>query len=149
MPDSSPPPTPRQPSFIDWAFEHKVLMLPIVFTLMASLCGGCLGMAYISGLNTIRDNPLHKQSVELARKNEAIVAELGLPIEGGLISEGILEIEDLGEHGHADCVIPISGPKGSARLFVKATLSEKKWTIDHLKASLTTSGKMITLVKTE
>lgn len=142
-------PSSQQPSFVDWAMQHKLLMLPILFTLMLSLCGGCFGMAYISGLNTIRDNPLHKQSVELARKNEIISQELGSPIEGGLITEGTLDIKDAGEHGHADCVIPISGPNGNARLFVKATLSESKWTIKQLKASLETSGKMITLVKEE
>ncbi len=137
----------RQPSFMDWAFQHKLLMLPIVFTLMISVCGGCFAMAYISGLNTIRKDPLHKQSVDLARENEAIAQELGSPIEGGLVTEGVIEIKDAGEHGHADCVIPISGPKGSARLFVKATLNETKWTIKKLTASLEKSGKVITLVE--
>ncbi len=137
----------RQPSFMDWAFQHKLLMLPIVFTLMVSVCGGCFAMAYISGLNTIRKDPLHKQSVDLARENEAIAQELGSPIEGGLVTEGVIEIKDAGEHGHADCVIPISGPKGSARLFVKATLNETKWTIKKLTASLEKSGKVITLVE--
>jgi hypothetical protein len=132
---------------MDWAFQHKLLMLPIVFTLMVSVCGGCFAMAYISGLNTIRKDPLHKQSVDLARENEAIAQELGSPIEGGLVTEGVIEIKDAGEHGHADCVIPISGPKGSARLFVKATLNETKWTIKKLTASLEKSGKVITLVE--
>ncbi len=145
MSENTPP--VRQPSFMDWAFQHKLLMLPIVFTLMVSVCGGCFAMAYISGLNTIRKDPLHKQSVDLARENEAIAEELGSPIEGGLVAEGVIEIKDAGEHGHADCVIPISGPKGSARLFVKATLNETKWTIKKLTASLEKSGKVITLVE--
>jgi len=140
-------PPVRQPSFMDWAFQHKLLMLPIVFTLMVSVCGGCFAMAYISGLNTIRKDPLHKQSVDLARENEAIAQELGSPIEGGLVTEGVIEINDAGEQGHADCVIPISGPKGSARLFVKASLNETKWTIKKLTASLEKSGKVITLVE--
>ncbi len=140
-------PAARQPSFIEWAFQHKLLMLPILFTLMVSICGGCFAMAYISGLNTIRKNPLHKQSVDLARENEAIVQELGRPIEGGLITEGVIEIKDAGDQGHADCVIPISGPNGTARLFVKATLNETKWTIKKLTASLEKSGKVITLVE--
>ncbi|MBL4883140.1 MAG: hypothetical protein JKY95_01220 [Planctomycetaceae bacterium] len=131
--------------------QNKLLMLPILFTLMVSLCGGCFGMAYISGLSTIRDNPIHKQSVELAQENETIALELGQPITGGLFTgNGTINIEDAGEHGYADnVVIPISGPKGKGTLTVKATLSEKVWTITQLTASLETSGKVITLVEIE
>lgn len=149
MSEQTPPPSPRQPHspyFLDWAWEHKLLMIPIVLALVFSLCGGCVGLIYMNLIQTIRQNPLHSKVVELARKNERVVAELGEPIEGGFITEGTIEADDDNMNGTADCTIPIGGPKGSARLIIKATLAEGRWTVNSLTASMGNSGQVITLV---
>ncbi len=137
---------PHSPYFLDWAWENKLLVLPIALALMFSLCGGCFGLAYISSLQALRKNPLHIKSVEAARGNEQVVKELGLPIEGGIISEGNIEVDDEMQQGYADCTIPISGPIGSAKLFVKAKLEEGTWTINSLQASLENSGQIVTII---
>ncbi|MCG6157933.1 cytochrome c oxidase assembly factor Coa1 family protein [Rubinisphaera margarita] len=140
-------PKPRSPYFLDWAWEHKLLMTPIVLALLFSLCGGCVGLIYINLMQTIRQNPLHSKVVEIARENPQVAEELGAPIEGGFITEGVLEADDDNMNGTADCTIPIGGPQGTARLLVKATLSEGRWTINSLTASMGTSGQVITLVE--
>lgn len=143
---SEAPKQPHSPYFLDWAWANKLLVLPIVLALMFSLCGGCFGLAYISSLQSLRKNPLHMKSVEAARENEQVVKELGLPIEGGFISEGKIEVDDEMQQGYADCTIPISGPIGTAKLFVKAKLEAGTWIINSLQASLENSGQIVTII---
>lgn len=143
------PQAPPSPYFLDWAWEHKLLMLPIVLALAFSLCGGCFGLAYVNSLQAMRQNPLHRQAVQAARDNEIAAAELGLPIDGGFILEGTIEVDDLNQEGYADCMIPVKGSQGTGKLFVKGKLHEGNWTVNSLKISLEQSGQILTLVDEE
>jgi hypothetical protein len=129
----------------DWAWRHKLMMLPIVAALVLSVCSGITAMIYISALSGIRNLPLHKQSVQIAAADPRIQAALGEPILGGIIGkDGTVNVSEDNQTGFADIEIPITGPQGNGKLLVKARLDEEVWIIDQLTAVLE-DGQVLTL----
>lgn len=141
---SQPQPAERV-DFFEWAWKHKLMMLPIVLALMLSVCGGVVGMIYISALSGVRENPLHREAVTIASENEQVRKALGEPMAGGFIESGTINIDEEAQFGSADIEIPISGPLGRGRLIVEGKLAEGNWSVEKLTASLE-NGQVIPLV---
>ena len=72
---------------------------------------------------------------------------MGEPIEAGFALQSNVQISN-GE-GTADLNIPLSGPRGSARLRVVATRSGSVWTFTKLKAYIDGLDESIDLLATE
>lgn len=142
---SQPQPAERV-DFFEWAWKHKLMMLPIVLALMLSVCGGVVGMIYISALSGVRENPLHREAVTIASENEQVRKALGEPMAGGFIESGTINIDEEAQFGSADIEIPISGPLGRGRLIVEGKLAEGNWSVEKLTASLE-NGQVIPLVE--
>jgi hypothetical protein len=51
-----------------------------------------------------------------------------------------------GATGSADLKIPLSGPKGSAMLHLRASKSEGVWTFSHLKVQIDSTNQQIDLL---
>lgn len=148
MSESQPAaPQPAGPAFdpFDWAWRHKLMMLPIVFALVLSICSGLAAMIYISALSGIRSHPLHRQAVQIAAADPRIRQALGEPLLGGVIGQdGTVNVSEDNQTGFAEIEIPITGPNGNGKLLVKAKLDEEVWIIEQLTAVLE-NGQVLTL----
>ena len=71
------------------------------------------------------------------------MAELGEPIEAGLIPQGSISIS--GNSGEADLKIPIHGPRGGGAIFVVASKKAGKWEYEVCEVELEKTGRRISL----
>ena len=65
------------------------------------------------------------QALARAKASDEVRAVLGEPIQPGFFVSGNFSVN--GSSGNADFSIPLSGPKGSATLYVTATKAAGKW----------------------
>lgn len=137
----NPPAAPRE-DFFDWAWKHKLMMLPIVLAIVLSICGGFAGLVYVSALSGVRSHPFYQQAMALASEHPRVIEATGLPLTGGFITKGEIQVDDENQHGSADVEIPVTGPRGDGRLRVRGRLVEGEWVIDQLTASLA-NGQVI------
>jgi hypothetical protein len=92
---------------------------------------------------SIRSSDVYKEAVAKAKGNPQVQAELGQPIEEGFFVTGSININ--GDVGNANLVIPLSGPKGSATLFVDGRKRAGIWLYSRLEMSIESKGKLINL----
>jgi hypothetical protein len=116
------PPVPRGRNWFErnWKWLVPVGCLPIILTIVAAV-------ALIVGLvfGMIRSSDVCQEAVARAKSNPAVIAALGQPIEEGFLVTGSIHTEN--SSGEADLSIPISGPKGSAKIYAEARKSAEKW----------------------
>ena len=134
------PPPPllenRQP---EWLLRNWKWVVPAL-TLVVLLGFGVL-MALILGV--LKSSDAYRGAVERARNAPGVIAALGTPIEPGFLVTGNIKVK--GESGTAQLEIPVSGPKGSARIYVSATKSLGSWHFPGLVVQLDGSQQLFDL----
>lgn len=105
---------------------------------------GCLAMLvlfaiFVGGIvmlvfGAMKSSDAYKTAVTMAKANPEVVAALGTPIEEGLFVSGKTNVE--GSSGEADLTIPISGPKGKAKIYAIATKRAGTWTYTTLEVAI-------------
>jgi hypothetical protein len=68
------------------------------------------------------------------RASAAVSAALGTPIKEGFFTSGSVNVS--GPSGKAELAIPISGPKGSATVYVEAAKSMGQWSFSKLVVAI-------------
>jgi hypothetical protein len=63
-----------------------------------------------------------------------VVDALGEPIEPGWYMSGSINVS--GSSGEADIMIPISGPRGTGRIYAVATKSAGRWSYEILEVEI-------------
>ena len=71
------------------------------------------------------------KAFETAERNPVVADRLGSPLRKGWFVSG--SVETTPASGHAELAIPISGPKGSGKLYVEAHKRAGLWKIDLLQ----------------
>jgi len=105
---------------------------------------GCLGMLalFAAGIallvyllfGMIRDSEVCREAIARARGSQALVEALGTPIEIGWWVSG--SINTRGGAGDAELEVPLSGPKGSGTLSLKAVRRAGMWSFSVLEVGL-------------
>lgn len=108
--------------------------------LLAGLIG--LGIKGVSSLMGSSEPVRH--AITLAQANPAAVAALGTPLEPGAMINGTLQTDN--SSGHADLSIPLKGPKGSARVYIKGEREADRWTYSLIELAIDASGERIDLL---
>lgn len=103
----------------------------IVFVGIAAIVAGIV--MFVFGL--IKSSDVYKEAVHRAATNPQVIEMLGTPIETGWWVMGNVNINN--DTGHANITIPLSGPKGRARLVVRATEERGSWEYDRLRVTST------------
>jgi hypothetical protein len=114
--------------------------------------GGCLlAMLVVGGFiaaivffvfSIMKSNDAYQHALEAARHNPEVVAALGEPIKDGMFVTG--HTEESGGAGNAQLSASLSGPKGSAKLYVEARKVAGQWHYDAMVVQLD-GGKQIDL----
>jgi hypothetical protein len=114
-----------------------ILLVVAVVVIFVLLIGGAV-------LGTIKSSEVYEEALAAARSNAELRDTIGTPIEDGFFPSG--SIETSGSSGTADLTIPISGPDGSATVYVDAYKSGDEWRYTRLEAEVEDSGRRIDLL---
>ena len=116
---------------------------------------GCLGTLAMIGVfialivtlvfGMLKSSDAYKMAMENVQNNAVVQATLGTPIEAGMFVGGNISVN--GASGQADLSIPISGPKGSATLYVVAEKKAGAWSFATLVVELQDSGERLDLLQ--
>jgi Cytochrome oxidase complex assembly protein 1 len=119
-----------------------------VRVLVVGSCGAVVlffaGIVFIvvGAFGMMRSSGACQEAVARAAATPAVVQALGSPIAIGWFVTGTL---DPGRH--AEMKIPISGPRGSARIDVVASKEDGTWNFSTLTVRLRATGARISLVE--
>jgi len=96
---------------------------------------GCSGLILVGALATwafvslvmggVKKSAAFQGALDKAVAHPAVVAALGEPIEPGFWVSGSVSVE--GPSGRAALAVPLSGPRGTATLYVEATKRAGRW----------------------
>ena len=92
----------------------------------------------------IKNSDAAKESVLRAQKNALVVQKLGTPIAEGWLVSGSINTSTTS--GDADLAVPISGPKGQAKVYVTAHKAAGAWNYSVMEVAVEGSDQRINLL---
>lgn len=115
---------------------------------------GCLSMillfvafiALIASLvfGMMKSSDVYGQALTQAKASPMVIEALGAPIRDGYFTSG--SIQESGPSGTAELSIPISGPKGSATIYLEARKSAGQWSFTKLVVEIEKTNRRIDLL---
>jgi hypothetical protein len=127
-----------------WFDRNWKWVVSVACVLMLAIIGGFIFAVFMLASRLMHSSGSYQQAMARARQDSALVAALGTPIEDGFWMTG--KINENGAAGSADLKIPLSGPKGGAMLYVRATKSAGVWTYSHLQVEIDSTNQQIDLL---
>jgi hypothetical protein len=97
-------------------------------------------------MTLMKSSDAYSGAVLRAESSPAVIAALGTPIKEGFFFTG--NISETGSSGRANLVIPISGPKGTATLYVSASRSVGNWHFNDLVVQVAKTQERIDILAT-
>ncbi|HUA16810.1 MAG TPA: cytochrome c oxidase assembly factor Coa1 family protein [Verrucomicrobiae bacterium] len=142
LPQAEPPPidaASQQPRKQPLFSKHWKRFLAIA---------ACFAGVLIVGVSLIlSDSEVSKMAVAAAESNRVVKQRLGDPIKRGFFTSGSIEID--GPSGHADLEVPISGPKGKAKIYAVAKKSAGIWKFETLDVAFDEASPRLSLLQDE
>ena len=113
---------------------------------------GCLGLilagiALIGGIvfvamSALKSSEVYQGALKVVQTHPAAVERLGQPVKDGWLVKGNVKLDDSG--GNANFEVPVSGPKNSGTLYVRAISPDGTWMYKRL--DLVVGGETISLL---
>lgn len=110
-----------------WPARHWKLLVALAVVLLAALGAGF----FFSIMSLMRNSTPVEMGLKIAETNQALIGRIGQPIKAGWYMAGSIEVNE--NTGSADMSMPLSGPKGSGRLYLEASKHAGLWTLDVLE----------------
>jgi len=104
----------------------------------AALIGGIIFVA----MSAVKSSEVYQGALKAAQTHPAAVERLGEPIKDGWFVTGNIKVD--GSGGNANFEIPVSGPKSSGTLHVRAVRPDDAWMYERL--DLAAGGETISLL---
>jgi TonB family protein len=121
---------PQQPQQKGCLGRNWKWMLPVgclgLLLGVAALIGGIVFVA----MSAIKSSEVYKGALGVVQTHPAATERLGQPITDGWFVSGNIKFDGTG--GNADFAIPVSGPKGSGTLHVRAVNPDGAWMYERL-----------------
>jgi len=115
--------------------------------------GGCLiiivllvigaGTLFVGVTSMMKESTPYEAALTAAQSNEQVIEALGEPIETHGMMRGNISFSN--DDGSADMNIPITGPKGDAKLYVVGEKTNGVWTYEKIEVVLNSNGETIPL----
>lgn len=138
----TPPPLRGAPPSSSWLGRNWKWVVPLFCLLvLVSIAGGFLLLVTL-----MKSSGAYSDALARARSNPAVIEALGTPIKDGFFFTG--NISESNSDGSANLVVPISGPKQSANLYVQATRSLGKWHFNSLVVQIDKTKERINILGT-
>jgi hypothetical protein len=106
-----------------------------------------MGGLVVSIFGFMRSSGAYQGALLRVKTAPAIAAALGTPIKEGYFFTGNISVN--GPSGRAELAIPLSGPKGTATVYVSASKSLGEWHYDHLVVQIDATGQRLDLSETK
>ena len=134
-----PPQQPQQKGCLgrNWKWMLPVGCLGLILAGLA-LVGGIVFVA----MSAIKSSEVYQGALKVAQTHPAVTERLGQPVKDGWLVKGNIKLDATG--GSANLEIPLSGPKNSGTLFVKAVSPEGTWMYERL--DLVTGSETVSLL---
>lgn len=123
-----------------WWSRNWKWVVPVGCATPIVLCGGLFGGIVFIVNAAIRSSDVYAEALTRARASPQVRAAVGEPMKAGYFASG--SISDRGQSGKADLAIPISGPKGTATIYVVAKKVDGKWVYSRLEATPAIGGRI-------
>jgi Cytochrome oxidase complex assembly protein 1 len=136
------PPLPRDKT-PDWWDRNWKWFLPVVVTAGTLIACGFVAFVYLTVATLTRSSGAYSGAIARTQASAAVAAALGTPIRPGFFVTGDISIN--GSSGKAELVIPVSGPKGDAAIYVEASKLLGAWHFDRLVVQVGNTGDRIDL----
>jgi hypothetical protein len=130
--------------------KGRPLWVTGLFVLIPCLCcgGPIAGVALFTGVfGLLKSSEPYQHAVAAAKADPRVIEALGEPLEEGMVPSGSINFN--GDSGEADLTIPISGPNGSASIFVSARQMGGPWEYNTLEVFIVETGERINLNEPE
>jgi TonB family protein len=122
----------------NWKWAVPLGCVTLILVLVAA--GGAI---FLFAMSAIKSSEVYKGALERARKSPEAVALLGEPIKDGWLVKGNVSLN--GGSGNANFEIPVSGPKSSGTLYVRAVNESGAWMYEKLDL-LAEGGQRVSLL---
>jgi hypothetical protein len=123
-----------------WLGRNWKWLLLAIFLVMV-----CFGLGIFALIMSwMRGSDVAQEALARAQANPAVVQRLGARIEEGWMMSGSINVS--GGTGDANLAVPISGPKGSAKVYVTAQKIAGAWNYSQMIVAIETSGEKIDLL---
>jgi hypothetical protein len=131
---TNPAPLGAKPAGIKGSGRNMPLV--IGFGCLGLLVVGCLfvGAVVAAASLAMRSSDPYKMALAAAQRDPVVITALGAPVEPGWFTTGRVEVA--GSTGQAALAIPISGPRGSAKVEAQAEKVAGSWKLNHLSVHL-------------
>ncbi len=134
---------PVTPQRKGWWGRNWKWFVPTGCLTMLALVAGVIYLLLLLIFGMMKSSDAYKQAMVKVRASSAVTAALGAPIREGFFTSGSINVS--GPSGNADLAIPISGPKGSGTVYLRATKSAGKWSFDKLVVNINGADMTIDL----
>jgi hypothetical protein len=95
---------------------------------------GAVALVALGAVGLVRSSDVFHEAFDRAQSHPRVVHALGQPIRPGWSFRGSISTE--GPTGNAELIVPISGPDGSARIYIVAERSSGTWSFERLEVKI-------------
>ena len=134
----------NEPYRPNWWSRNWKWFVPVgcLSTLLLFAAGVALLLSFVFGM--MKSTDVYSQALQRAKADPQVMAALGSPIADGYFTSG--SIQETGPSGSAELSIPISGPKGSATIYLEARKSTGQWSFNKLVVEIEHPNRRIDLL---
>jgi hypothetical protein len=125
-----------------WLRRNWKWLLAVTFLGLVVFSAGIFALI----MEGMRSSDVAQEALARAQANPAMVQRLGARIDEGWMMSGSIN-EATGGSGDAQLAVPISGPKGSATVYVIASKVAGTWNYSQILAAIDGSGEKIDLLR--
>ena len=129
----------------NWWGRNWKWFVPTVCLLVIMFFCSFIGLIFYGVTSMMKSTDAYQMALQEAKSSPEVVAAIGKPIVEGFFTTG--SINTSGSSGSADMAIPISGPKGEAKIYVSAKQSAGKWTFNDLVVEIDKTHQRIDLLQ--
>jgi|GEM_PF-671234 len=129
VPTRMPPPLPGATPALWWERNWK-WFVPVLATSMTALLAAFVLALLWFVATMLKNSEPYRHAVSVAREDARVTAVLGSPIEEGLLPIG--QLSTGGGSGAVNLSIRLNGPRGSGRLYLRATQRAGVWRYEAL-----------------
>ncbi|HEX8284367.1 MAG TPA: cytochrome c oxidase assembly factor Coa1 family protein [Pyrinomonadaceae bacterium] len=122
----------------NWKWMLPVGCLGLILGVVALVCG-----IFFFAMSAIKSSDVYQGAVKAAQAHPAAVERLGEPVKDGWFVKGNIKVDAGG--GSADFEVPLSGPKKSGTLFVRAVNPDGTWMYERLDLAVE-GGETVSLL---
>jgi hypothetical protein len=129
----------------NWWSRNWKWFVPVLAAVMLALFAAFFAAIFAFVFGMMKSSEPYQEALAHATANPQIVQALGKPIETGYFVQG--NISTQGATGEASFVIPLKGPKGSAKVYVDASQSAGLWEYKTLVVQIESTHQRVDLLE--